>query len=214
MSPYSQTQLSSLVLLSSVLSVIFFPSQVFSTFPPKYRGIARGDPPYGSKIPPQYPEFPPRPRGGYSGCDELISQETAWFASPKYPLNYESNTNCVYTIEKYSLDVCQIEFTFEDFDLEDSLPSCDADYLELGDGSRLCGALISDFRREYDEKEKSSLYQGSAIFSSRHFKIEGCGRRRGKTPVGRRCRKQLSIKHPYLVSSFFLITLAVVELED
>jgi len=156
MSPQSQTQLSSLVLLSSVLSVIFLslPSQVFSTFPHKYRDIARSDLPYGSKIPSQYPEFPPRPRGGYSGCNELISQEVAWFSSPKYPLNYESNTLCVYTIEKYSLDVCQIEFTFEDFDLEDSLPSCDGDYLELGDGSRLCGALISDFRREYDRKEK------------------------------------------------------------
>lgn len=84
--------------------------------------------------------------GGY--CDEIITTETAWISSPNYPLDYDANAICVYTIRTFD-DVCQLEFMFEDFDLEDSRPTCMEDYVELGSGNRLCGSLIPDFKREY-----------------------------------------------------------------
>jgi len=100
----------------------------------------------------QFPEFPPQSRGSRhpgGNCDQTISSETAWFFSPNYPLDYDPNTLCIFTIERAFDDVCQLEFMFEDFDLEDSRPSCTEDYLELGPGNRLCGSLIPDFSREY-----------------------------------------------------------------
>jgi hypothetical protein len=98
------------------------------------------------QLPEQYPQF----RSGHPGghCDQTISTDSAWISSPNYPLDYDANTICVYTILKHD-DVCQLEFTFEDFDLEDSRPSCQEDYLELGSGNRICGSLIPDFKREY-----------------------------------------------------------------
>ena len=81
-------------------------------------------------------------------CDQTISQASGWFYSPNYPANYNDNSVCILTIEKSSADVCQVEITFEDFDLEDSRPACDNDFLDFGDGDRICGSLIPDFTRE------------------------------------------------------------------
>lgn len=64
--------------------------------------------------------------------------------TPNYPNDYNDSVRCSYTIERYAPDVCEVELTFLDFDLEDtSAADCKNDYLLL-DGVRMCGILMPD----------------------------------------------------------------------
>ena len=88
------------------------------------------------------------PLAGNSLCDTTIRKSEGWFYSPNYPSNYPDNSLCVTTVERSSSDVCEVEITFEDFDIEDSRPACLNDYLEFGLGDRICGSLIDGFKHK------------------------------------------------------------------
>lgn len=105
----------------------------------------------------------PRGRGQ---CDLTINQEEAWITTPNYPENYEDNTQCIYSIKKYSTDVCEVEFTFDDFNLEDSRPNCDNDYFDPGNGNKMCGSLISDLKIRVSFDSNQNYL--TAIFKSNH----------------------------------------------
>ncbi|RWS26772.1 hypothetical protein B4U80_08014 [Leptotrombidium deliense] len=80
-------------------------------------------------------------------CGGLINTAEGWIFSPHYPANYENSISCTYIIERFSLDVCKVELHFIDFDLEDTQPNCDADYLDLGQGYRMCGIILPDTQK-------------------------------------------------------------------
>lgn len=146
------------------LFLIFFPTST-GVFPNKIRSEIDRD--FGRRQG-QFPEFVSRGNHPGGHCDQTITTETAWIYSPNYPLDYDPNTICVYNVFRSHDDVCQLEFTFEDFDLEDSRPSCLEDYLELGPGNRLCGSLIPDFRRKYSSFLSSKVRRKEIKF---HFII-------------------------------------------
>lgn len=105
----------------------------------------------------------PRGRGQ---CDQNINQEEAWITSPNYPENYEDNTQCMYSIKKVSQDVCEVEFTFDDFNLEDSRPNCESDYFDPGNGNKMCGSLVSDLKIRIPFENDQNYV--TAIFKSNH----------------------------------------------
>ena len=51
-----------------------------------------------------------------------------WFLFSTISSDYDEGLNCIYTINKYSIDVCRVELTFPNFNLEYSL-NCLNDYL-------------------------------------------------------------------------------------
>lgn len=79
---------------------------------------------------------------GRGQCDVTINQEITWISSPNYPENYDDNTGCLYNIQRYKGDVCEIEYTFDDFNLQDTRPTCDSDHFDPGNGNKMCGTLV------------------------------------------------------------------------
>ncbi|XP_054153072.1 cubilin-like isoform X2 [Oppia nitens] len=70
-----------------------------------------------------------------------------WIYSPNFPSNYDNYLQCIYKIIKYSDDVCSIDLTLSEFDVEDT-PDCSADYLDMGNGStRMCGTYMTGTKK-------------------------------------------------------------------
>lgn len=82
-----------------------------------------------------------------TSCNSIIDQRSQWLLSLNYPSPYDENLNCLISVHKYSIDVCKIELTFPDFNLEYSL-NCLNDYFLLNNGIRLCGVLAPDSKCE------------------------------------------------------------------
>ncbi|RWS09000.1 cubilin-like protein [Dinothrombium tinctorium] len=80
-------------------------------------------------------------------CGGVINTAEGWIFSPNYPANYDDSISCSYIIKRFSPDVCKLTLHFIDFDIEDTSPNCDSDYLDLGQGYRMCGILISDTKK-------------------------------------------------------------------
>ena len=80
-------------------------------------------------------------------CNSMIDQRVQWLLSVNYPSDYDERLNCLVTVQRYSPDVCKVELTFPDFNLEYSL-NCLNDYFLLNSGIRLCGALPPDSKCE------------------------------------------------------------------
>lgn len=96
------------------------------------------------------------PKDGRSGrlqqaiyCDSAIGVEEGWIFTPYFPSDYNDSLLCTYTIQRFSHDVCEVELTFTDFDVEDTAPQCSSDYLDIGDGIRMCGILMPDTKSEF-----------------------------------------------------------------
>ncbi|XP_057375783.1 cubilin-like [Daphnia carinata] len=70
-------------------------------------------------------------------CDRVFSDRENTITSVNYPLPYLKNLDCIYTIEKWSLIVDELEIYFAAFDLQNGT-DCVYDYLEI-DGRRYCG---------------------------------------------------------------------------
>ena len=96
---------------------------------------------------------------GLTQCGGVFSEESFELKSPNYPHFYESNVDCVYTIRRKDNNICKLELTFEDFDLEPS-PGCAYDYLMI-DGKKLCGDMKPNHLKIFDfqEKEKTLLFK-------------------------------------------------------
>lgn len=72
-------------------------------------------------------------------CNKTQSSTEIYLRSVNYPAPYGSNVNCTYTIQKASVDVCELEFKVLHFETEDG-PSCNYDYLAINQ-DRFCGSI-------------------------------------------------------------------------
>ena len=110
---------------------------------------------------------------GLTQCGGIFSEESVDLKSPNYPHFYESNVDCVYTIRRKHNDICKLELTFEDFDVEPS-PGCAYDYLMV-DGKKLCGDLNRNHIKTLDfhEKEKTLLFRSGtySVSNRRGFSV-------------------------------------------
>ncbi|XP_023215823.1 cubilin-like isoform X2 [Centruroides sculpturatus] len=84
-----------------------------------------------------------------SQCDTTVKNIEGWIYTPNYPSDYDNYRTCIYVIERASSDVCKVEMTVIDFDLQDD-DGCFKDYLEIQDGrqtQRLCGSLATGTKK-------------------------------------------------------------------
>lgn len=76
-------------------------------------------------------------------CDKVFTSKLFDIRSVDYPSGYPGNLDCKYIIFQANSDVCRLEFTFIDFDMESD---CQTDYLEI-EGERFCGNLLADTKK-------------------------------------------------------------------
>ena len=74
-------------------------------------------------------------------CQELIQSMYFEIKSPK-----ESNSECMYRIQKAKQNVCQLDILFSNFDLGDD--NCVNQYMAV-DGQRLCGSIDKNTMKTY-----------------------------------------------------------------
>lgn len=86
-----------------------------------------------------------------TNCDSIIDQPVQWLLSVNYPSLYDEHLNCKIQVNKFSDQVCKVELTFPDFNLEYSV-NCLNDYFLLNNGIRLCGVLAPDSKCKYYTK--------------------------------------------------------------
>lgn len=72
-------------------------------------------------------------------CDQSFGLEEFTIFSPDHPSFYPLDVFCRFVVIRSSSDVCGLEVTFVNFDLEDYY-QCQKDYLDI-DGEKLCGIL-------------------------------------------------------------------------
>ncbi|KAG1664200.1 Cubilin [Nymphon striatum] len=72
-------------------------------------------------------------------CNMTINENLAEVKSPNFPSNYPDNSMCYYTVNRLNEDICYLEVSFLDFDLESS-NDCEQDYVEIY-GDKLCGKM-------------------------------------------------------------------------
>ncbi|XP_076348297.1 protein SpAN-like [Tachypleus tridentatus] len=78
-------------------------------------------------------------------CDVTVEKLEGWISTPNYPLEYNDFLSCSYIIHRFSSDICVVDMTIVDFDLEKT-PGCRGDYLDLNvdiPGQKICGSLMS-----------------------------------------------------------------------
>ena len=93
-------------------------------------------------------------------CDQLITGKHQIIVSPNYPHQPPINSNCQYSIYKYSESVCQVRLQLLDFDLETS-NQCQNDYLMImNTGERFCGKeLQSASKSKFTNDTNFSFYK-------------------------------------------------------
>ncbi|XP_013788246.1 cubilin-like [Limulus polyphemus] len=104
-------------------------------------------------------------------CNKRFSSKEFEIRSVNYPINYDNNLDCRYTILRFSDFVCKLEFTFKEFQIPNS-PSCSDDYLEV-EQERLCGKLTSNVRRiiEFNETAKVLSFHSDDRHTDRGYVI-------------------------------------------
>ena len=119
-------------------------------------------------------------------CDFCIYQGEGNFTSYGYPLNYKSNLNCSYRIQRIydNADVCELELMFHDFDVPissaiggsgSSSSDCREDYLQVS-GRRYCGSgwrdKIETIPFPLNEREINFRFVSNERASGRGFFVE------------------------------------------
>ncbi|XP_022242072.1 dorsal-ventral patterning tolloid-like protein 1, partial [Limulus polyphemus] len=91
-------------------------------------------------------------------CNQEIASYIGIFSSPSYPNDYSANQRCTYTLRKADSSVCVVELDFHQFDIEFSRDKCSRDFLELPDGTRLCGMISGSRLVEFPVGSDSATF--------------------------------------------------------
>ena len=86
-----------------------------------------------------------------SSCNQFFVQSEFEISSPAYHLPYPPNTECLYYIKKQSLNVCRLEVTYFDFQVQEPdvrTSLCKNDFLDFN-GVRMCGTVRRGEVRSY-----------------------------------------------------------------
>ncbi|GFY44102.1 cubilin, partial [Trichonephila inaurata madagascariensis] len=106
-------------------------------------------------------------------CDETFQGPGFELRSPYYPHGLTTNVDCRYIVRKASPFICNLELTFERFELPDSR-HCYASHLRI-DADRLCGSISPYTVRLYDFHTSEKLIHFSAdhVLPGAGFLIKG-----------------------------------------
>lgn len=107
-------------------------------------------------------------------CDSSFSDTNFEIISPLYPSSYPRSSDCYYIINKFNSNVCHLEVTYIDFDLQgaNEFNYCTNDYLDFN-GIRMCGKVNQNSMRNYyfpDSKFTIRFHADSAI-QGRGFRL-------------------------------------------
>ncbi|XP_076316419.1 cubilin-like [Tachypleus tridentatus] len=144
-------------------------------------------------------------RSSVEDCNQEVTTFKGTFTSPSYPYDYSANQRCTYTIRKADPSVCVVEIDFLQFDIEYSRDNCSRDFLELPEGSRLCG-LISGTRLMEFPVGRDSLtmtFYSDNYGSGRGFEISVSQRKNSRCSVRSRCGQEVAGVSGKFSSPFF-----------
>ena len=95
----------------------------------------------------------------HPSCDLVLNETFFELRSLNYPSRYPSGSKCIYTIERASKNVCNLDLLFVTFDVGDA--TCLGDHLAI-DGDKFCGIIprerIQSFR--FDSRSKAITFIG------------------------------------------------------
>lgn len=107
-------------------------------------------------------------------CDQLFSDQSFEIISPLYPSPYPKNSDCVYMVKKIRPNICRLEVTFFDFDMQgiNDYGYCANDYLDFN-GIRMCGSVEKgNVRNFYFPESKFSIrFHADSLLSGRGFRL-------------------------------------------
>lgn len=72
-------------------------------------------------------------------CNRTFNEGLVELKSPNYPLNYPNEASCTYTLNRLNDDICYLELTYLEFNVEPS-EDCQFDYLDIY-GEKMCGVI-------------------------------------------------------------------------
>ncbi|XP_064459056.1 cubilin-like [Ornithodoros turicata] len=148
--------------------------------------------PQGSPRPPPSRPFHPTSLDQHTfqrKCDKIYTNRLFDIRSLDYPHGYPNNLDCKFIIFQATPDVCKLELTFIDFDVEKE-DDCDGDFLEL-DGDRVCGTLPPDSKRyiQFTESQVVVRFHTDSVSNRPGFHIKvrqlECGKSTPSTNLGK-----------------------------
>ncbi|KAI1305244.1 GATA-binding factor A [Halotydeus destructor] len=102
-------------------------------------------------------------------CSQLYATLEADITSPQYPRPYPQDLDCSYYVRKLNQNVCQLEVTYHDFQLQspDGTGFCKSDHLDFN-GDRMCGSLSSGSVKMYpfSENEFKIRFSSDSVTTS------------------------------------------------
>ncbi|XP_054706806.1 tolloid-like protein 2 [Uloborus diversus] len=112
-------------------------------------------------------------------CDLTIRSQNAFIRSPGYPGKYPRYTRCEYVVQKFAENVCDVQLTFEWFDVARMyFSNCSADFFEVQDREnrkKICGELRSGYTRvvSFPENSDRLIFRFQSTFhQKRGFSIQ------------------------------------------
>ncbi|XP_054713828.1 cubilin-like [Uloborus diversus] len=154
----------------------------------------------------QIPDCPKNETGKDDYCGGVFKQSEFDLQSPGYPEEYPQGATCVYTVVKFSSEVCALELRFAHFEVGEG-PDCKRDHLDIGHKT-LCGTLPSGFTRDipFDTQEIRFTFNSDWDSSKSGFSIKvkqktECGTTwKPATPPIRMCDHCLRERRGHIIS--------------
>ena len=116
--------------------------------------------------------------GDDSFCSQVITDTEFMIYSPNYPNSYPPEQDCLHMVRKVSPNICKVEVTFDDFEIQPSDPNayCKYDFIDFN-GVRVCGQVnkgeIKTFSFESETFPIHFHSDNSVTSSDRAFRIYG-----------------------------------------
>ncbi|CAG2116376.1 unnamed protein product, partial [Medioppia subpectinata] len=114
--------------------------------------------------------------GDSSFCSQVMETREFNIFSPNYPNPYPADQDCLFMIRKLTPNVCKLEVTFDDFEIQPSDPNayCKYDFVDFN-GVRVCGDVMrGDIRTYYFSSETFPIHfhsDNSVTSSDRAFRL-------------------------------------------
>ncbi len=109
-------------------------------------------------------------------CSQAFEDQELNIISPNYPNFYAPNLDCLYMIRKISPNICKLDVSFDDFEIQPSDPNayCKYDFVDFN-GIRVCGEVVRGDKRSYSfQKDTFPIHfhsDNSVTSSDRGFRI-------------------------------------------
>ena len=112
-------------------------------------------------------------------CDVVIKEQFGHIRSPEFPGKYPRYSRCLYTVERFSENTCEVKLTIERFDVAKmTFSNCSADFFEIQNGNKrdkLCGEITGGSKKFVffpDNSDRLVFKFQSTFHQKKGFSIE------------------------------------------